>query len=135
MNVDPDLLASRRVLAERMQKAIRTLDAATIVRVLNDPSVERVEFAPGRTYRLLVMGAPTVGVDREVPEATDSPHDAISKLSGMDHRATAEAAGVIELRGTYRGRLPTPGFPHSFRLASGKTAVFADMDVLAWERA
>lgn len=133
MTPDPARLAVAERLGPKLREAMRRLDAQGIVDVLTDPSVERVEFAVGKNYRLAIMGAPPVRVDVEIPEPTDSVTDAITKLTGFDHNATAAEAAVLTIRATYRGRMTTPGLPHAFRMPNGQMAMLADMDVLAWE--
>lgn len=134
MNIDPAKVEIVRERGERMKRAIVELDAPAIAKLLLDPEVERVEFEVGRQYRLAVLGAPPVDHERSVPEPDDAVSTALKKLTGFDHEATVRDAGVVELRATYRGRLPSVGFPHSFRMLDGRMAMFADMDLIAWER-
>lgn len=111
-----------------MTEAIRALDVAEIRRIVD--GVPKLSFTIGGYYAIVTLGAPIL------PPVDDPKtiEQRFGQLAGMDFAGTAEAAGVVTIRGTYRGRADSSLRPHVFRMPNGETAVLSDMDILAWRK-
>lgn len=125
MIVDEKRLELARELQSELGRATQAVDPIAILKALTDRRIRKVSFAPGRNYRVAVLAA-----SPEPPSGSD-----LDQAVGMGVVPTIRAGMVVEIAGTYAGRInASPTYPHSFRMLNGANATFADMDILGWEK-